>query len=140
MTFITESLISECQSRRTISLNKTINEAFLKTAAETQKYNMQFCITNPDTKKLLINNLIISICNFKKSSIIDKPIFYINSDDLNFDQLYLLKEVLNVMEIFNSEKSNNFFNKFMKYIKKNNLKYLKDIYFKQVSNKLALFK
>lgn len=101
---------------------------------------MQFCITNPDTKKLLINNLIISICNFKKSSIIDKPIFYINSDDLNFDQLYLLKEVLNVMEIFNSEKSNNFFNKFMKYIKKNKLKYLKDIYFKQVSNKLALFK
>ena len=107
---------------------------------ETQRYNIQFCITDPDTKKLLINNIIISVCNLKKSCKIDKPIFYIDETDLNFEELYILKEVFTVMEIFNSEKSNNFFNKFIKYIKKNGLRYLKDNYFKQVSNKLALFK
>ena len=101
---------------------------------------MQFCVTNPDTKKLLINNIIISVCNFKKSCKVNKPIFYINETELNHEQLYILKEVFTIMEVFNSEKSNNFFKNFTKYIKKNGLKYLKDNYFKQVSNKLALFK
>jgi 3-methyladenine DNA glycosylase AlkC len=101
---------------------------------------MPYCIANPDTKKLLINNIIISICNFKKCCKINKPVFFIDETKLDFQELYIIKEVFSVMEIFNSEKSNAFFRKFMKYVKKNDLKYLKDIYFKQVSNKLALFK
>ena len=84
-------------------------------------------------------NLIIDICEFKKS-ISKDSCFYINKDEFNNDYVLIFDEVFTKMELYKYEKSKNFFQKFRKYLKVNGLSYISDVYLKRVDNKLALFR
>lgn len=142
MTIITELLISECQSQRTIVLNNLIDKCFKKTSLEALNYNIFYDIKHKDFLKLLKNNLIKDICNLKRETTVVNPIFYINEEILTLDkeEFCVVVEVIQALELFKREKSKNFFKNFKKYLKKNDLVFLNNVYFKQVSNKLALFK
>jgi len=142
MTIITESLISECQSQRTISINSLICRSLKKTSIEALKYNLFYDTKNKDIVKLIKSNLIIDICSFKRETKIENPILYINEATLSLDEeeLHIVVDVINALELFKKEKSKNFFKNLLKYLKRNGLLYLQTEYFKQVTNKLALFK
>jgi hypothetical protein len=140
MTIITESLISECQSQRTLNLNSAINKAILNSRKKAIEYNIDYDLNNIDIKKIIINDIILELCNFKKECTIPTPLFFVDKKDYNIEQLDIICEVLKKMEIFKAEKSVNFFKSFLKYIKKYELTYLATVYFKQAANKLALFK
>lgn len=142
MTIITESLISECQNQRTILLNNLIDKSFKKTAIEALNYNIFYDIKHKDFVKLLKNNLIKDICSLKHETTIINPIFYIDEENLavNKEEFSVVIDVIQALELFKREKSKNFFKNFIKYLKKNDLVFLKNVYFKQVSNKHALFK
>lgn len=140
MTIITESLISECQSQRTINLNSSINKAIHNSRKKAIEYNIDYDLNNIDIKKIIINNIILEVCNLKKECKILTPLFFIDKKDYNNEQLDIICEVLKKMEVFKAEKSHNFFKSFLKYIKKYELTYLATVYFKQAPNKLALFR
>ena len=142
MTIITESLISECQSQRTISLNSLIDKSLKKTTEEALKYNLPYDLKNKDIIKLFKNNLILDICLLKNKTSIDNPIFYIDEETLHIDkeEFRVVIDVINALELFKKEKSLNFFKNFLKYLKKNGLTYLHSVYFMQVSNKHILFR
>jgi hypothetical protein len=140
MTIITESLISECQSQKTITLNNAIDRALYNSKKKAIEYNIDFDLTNKDIKKIIISNIIIEICNLKKECKLAKPLFFIDKNNYNIEQLNIVCDVLKKMELFKSEKSANFFKSFLRYIKKYELTYLLDVYFKQAVNKLALIK
>lgn len=139
MTIITESLISECQSQKTICLNDTLRNSYTKTIQYTTDIGITFNISNPDIKKILIHNLIIDICELKKST--DRGYcFYIDASEFNDDYNNVISDVFNKMELYKFEKSKNFYKTFRKYLKTNGFNYIVDVYLKQVTNKLALYK
>jgi hypothetical protein len=106
------------------------------------RYNIFYNTKNKDIVKLIKNNLIIDICKFKREINIENPVFYINEATLSLDkeELIIVIDVINALELFSKEKSRNFFKNLIKYLKRNGLLYLQNEYFKQVTNKLALFK
>lgn len=139
MTIITESLISECQSQKTICLNDTLRSAYTKTIQDTIKLGIPFDISNLDTKKILIHNLIIDICEFKKNTE-HGYYFYINSNEFNDEYNTIISDIFTRMELNRSERSKNFYKTFRKYLKTNGFNYIVDVYLKQATNKLALYK
>lgn len=139
MTIITESLISECQSQKTICLNDTLRNSYAKSIQDTIKLGIPFDIINSDVKKILIHNLIIDICELKKGS--DREYcFYVNKNEFNDDFNKIVDDIFIKMELYKSEKSKNFFKTFKKFLKMNGFNYINDVYLKQVTNKLALYK
>ena len=139
MTIITESLISECQSRSAICLNETLNIAYQKTLSQVLDLNLDFDITNKDIQKIIKHNLIIQLCELKKT-IPQKTYLFIKSEEYNENYIKIVEEITNKMELYKSEKSANFLRSFNNYLKKNGFKYISSVYLKQVSNKLALFR
>lgn len=139
MTIITESLISECQSRNAICLNETLNIAYQKTLSQVLDLNLDFDITNKDIQKIIKHNLIIQLCELKKT-IPQKTYLFIKSEEYNENYIKIVEEITNKMELYKSEKSANFLRSFNNYLKKNGFKYISSVYLKQVSNKLALFR
>jgi len=103
---------------------------------------MLYNITNKDVIKLFKNNLIKDICKLKHEIKVDNPVYYIDEKNLTVDkeELHIVIDVISALELFKKEKSKNFFKNFKKYLKKSDLTFLHDVYFKQVSNKLTLFK
>lgn len=139
MTIITESLISECQSRSAICLNETLNIAYQKTLSQVKDLNLDFDITNKDIQRIIKHNLIIQICELKKT-IPQKTYLFIKSEEYNENYLKIVEEITNKMELYKFEKSANFFRSFNNYLKRSGFKYISSVYLKQVSNKLALFR
>ncbi len=139
MTIITESLISECQSRSAICLNETLNIAYQKTLTQVIDLNINFDINNKDVQKITKHNIIIQLCEFKKT-IPQKTYLFIRREEYNENYLKIVDEIINKMELYKSEKSANFLRSFNNYLKKNGFKYISSVYLKQVSNKLALFR
>jgi len=139
MTIITESLISECQSRSAICLNETLNIAYQKTLSQVIDLNINFDISNKDVQKITKHNIIIQLCEFKKT-IPQKTYLFIRREEYNENYLKIVDEIINKMELYKSEKSANFLRSFNNYLKKNGFKYISSVYLKQVSNKLALFR
>jgi hypothetical protein len=139
MTIITESLISECQSQSAICLNEVLNSAYNKTTSQLIDLNLSFDANNKDVQKLLKHNLIIELCEFKKT-ILQYSHMFIKREEYTEEYLKVVDEIANKMELFRVEKSTNFVKNFIKYLKKNGFTYLSSVYLKQVSNKLALFR
>lgn len=139
MTIITESLISECQSRSAICLNETLNIAYQKTLSQVKDLNLDFDITNKDIQRIIKHNLIIQICELKKT-IPQKTYLFIKNEEYNENYLKIVEEITNKMELYKFEKSANFFRSFNNYLKRSGFKYISSVYLKQVSNKLALFR
>lgn len=139
MTITTESLISESQSQKVIYINSILTEAYKKTIKEVVNLNLHFSLLDNDIKKLLINNLILNICEFKKK-INHNSIISIKREEYDPIFLKIIDEVVIKMELNKKEKSNNFFKNFKKYLKINGLIYINNVYLKRVSNKLALFR
>lgn len=139
MTIITESLISECQSRSAICLNETLNIAYQKTLSQVKDLNLDFDITNKDIQRIIKHNLIIQICEFKKT-IPQKTYLFIKREEYSENYLKIVDEITNKMELYKSEKSANFLRSFNNYLKRSGFKYISSVYLKQVSNKLALFR
>ncbi len=139
MTIITESLISECQSRSAICLNETLNIAYQKTLSQVIDLNINFDISNKDVQKITKHNIIIQLCELKKT-IPQKTYLFIRREEYNENYLKIVDEIINKMELYKSEKSANFLRSFNNYLKKNGFKYISSVYLKQVTNKLALFK
>jgi len=139
MTIITESLISECQSRSAICLNETLNIAYQKTLSQVIDLNINFDISNKDVQKIIKHNIIIQLCEFKKT-IPQKTYLFIRREEYNENYLKIVDEIINKMELYKSEKSANFLRSFNNYLKKNGFKYISSVYLKQVTNKLALFR
>jgi len=139
MTIITESLISECQSRSAICLNETLNIAYQNTLSQVIDLNLDFDITNKDIQKIIKHNLIIQLCELKKT-IPQKTYLFIKREEYNENYLKIVDEITNKMELYKAEKSANFLRSFNNYLKKNGFKYISNVYLKQVSNKLALFR
>ena len=139
MTIITESLISECQSRSAICLNETLNIAYQKTLTQVIDLNINFDINNKDVQKITKHNIIIQLCEFKKT-IPQKTYLFIRREEYNENYLKIVDEIINKMELYKAEKSANFLRSFNNYLKKNGFKYISSVYLKQVTNKLALFR
>jgi hypothetical protein len=140
MTIITESLISEYPNQKVFHINDIINKAIIKTASSAVEYNIEFNIDNADIKKLLITNLVIEVCEFKKINNNVDIAFIFNEAEYEHKMLLFVKAIFCKMEIFKKEKSNSFFRSFLKFIKQNELTYLANTYLKQATNKLALVK
>lgn len=119
-----------------------IDKSLKKTTEEALNYNLSYNIKNKDIIKLFKNNLILDICNFKNKTSIDNPVFYIDEETLHIDkeEFRVVIDVISALELFKKEKSINFYKNFIKYLKKSELTYLYSVYFKQVSNKLTLFR
>lgn len=139
MTIITESLISECQSQSAICLNEVLNSAYNKTLSQLIDLNLTLDANNKDVQKLLKHNLIIELCEFKKT-IPQKTYLFIKREEYSENYLKIVDEITNKMELYKAEKSANFLRSFNNYLKKNGFKYISNVYLKQVSNKLALFR
>jgi hypothetical protein len=139
MTIITESLISECQSQRTTCLNSTLNKAYTKSLYDANQLGIDFNLKNKDIKKIIIHNTIIELCELKKTTRRD-TVFFIDRLKYSEDHLLIIDEIVSKMELYKQEKSNNFLSNFKKYLKKNGFNYIINVYLKQVTNKLALFK
>jgi hypothetical protein len=139
MTIITESLISECQSRNAICLNETLNIAYQETLSQVIDLNLDFDSANKDIQKIIKHNLIIQLCELKKT-IPQKTYLYIKREEYNENYLKIVDEITSKMELYKAEKSANFLRSFNNYLKKNGFKYISSVYLKQVSNKLALFR
>jgi hypothetical protein len=139
MTIITESLISEYQSQKSICLNDILRKSYAKSLSDAINLDVPFDVNNLDIKKLIKHNLIIDICEFKKLPSKDSY-FYISRDEFNEEFVVILDEVFSKMELYKYEKSKNFFQNFRKYLKLNGLSYILNVYLKQVGNKLALFR
>ena len=139
MTIITESLISECQSQSAICLNETLNIAYQETLSQVIDLNLDFDSANKDIQKIIKHNLIIQLCELKKT-IPQKTYLFIKREEYNENYLKIVDEITNKMELYKAEKSANFLRSFNNYLKKNGFKYISNVYLKQVSNKLALFR
>ena len=139
MTITTESLISECQSLSAICLNIVLDNVYKKSLSQTVDLNLEFNLNNKDVKNIIKHNLIFELCEFKKSLSINSQLF-IDRDEYSSNYLKIIDDIVNRMELYRSEKSPNFIKNFTKYLKKNGFTYLSDVYLKQVSNKLALFR
>ena len=139
MTITTESLISECQGLSAICLNKVLDIVYRKSVYQVTDLNFKFDLTNRDVQKIVKNNLIIEICELKKLIPLNSQ-FFIKREEYNDDYLQIIDEILVKMELYRKEKSVNFVRNFIKYLKKNGFTHLSDVYLKQVSNKLALFR
>lgn len=139
MTITTESLISECQNQNAICLNKVLNSAYRKTTTQLIDLNLELDINHKDVQKLLKNNLIIELCEFKKT-ISQYSQLFIKREEYDENYLKIIDEISNKMELSKPEKSTNFIRNFNRYLKKNGFTYLSSVYLKQVSNKLALFR
>jgi hypothetical protein len=140
MTIITELLISECQGRNVHCVNSIINTAINKSVKESFLYNLSVDLENEDYKKLIINYIIIEICEFKKRCKQGELCFFIKNEEYSEPLYGIIVNVLKAMELFKPEKSKNFLYKFLRYVRKNNLTFIKDVYLKQSINKLALIR
>jgi hypothetical protein len=139
MTIITESLISECQSRRTICIDEVLKTALLKATEEIYILGIPLDFTIKDVKKITIHNIIIGLCEFKRK-IPKESLLIFNKSEFSSQITVIIDEVIDKMELTRQEKTTNFFRNFKKYLKKNGYDYLVDVYLKQASNKLALFR
>lgn len=139
MTIITESLISEFPDQKIICLNDIIKESYNKSLNSANSLGLTFDINNADIQKLLKHNLIIDICEFKKK-FKTRVYFFIDKTNFDFHYLKVVEEVFQKMELYSNEKSKNFLKKFKKYLKTNGFNFIVDVYLKQATNKLALFR
>lgn len=139
MIITTESLISECQKQKAKCLNKTLNDILKKSLNYTNTLNIPFDLTNCDIRRIIVHNSIIEFCELNKKHITD-IVFYIKKEEFNEEYIRIIDEVIDKMELNKSEKSKHFIRKFNKYLKKNGFTYLSDVYLKQATNKLALFR
>ncbi len=101
--------------------------------------NINFDISNKDVQKITKHNIIIQLCELKKT-IPQKTYLFIRREEYNENYLKIVDEIINKMELYKSEKSANFLRSFNNYLKKNGFKYISSVYLKQVTNKLALFR
>lgn len=139
MTIITESLISECQSLSAICLNKVLDIVYRRSISQVVDLNLPFDLGSKDIQKIIKHNLVIELCEFKKS-IPQHSQMFIKRDEYSSDYLQLIDDIVNRMELYKPEKSANLIRDFTKYLRKNGFTYLSNVYLKQVSNKLALFR
>jgi hypothetical protein len=139
MTIITESLISECQSQKSICLNNILHKSYQRSYEYVNNLGIEFNINNLDIKKIIKHNVIIDICEFKKHLTRDSCL-YIIKDEFNKEYNDIVEEIVLKMELYKIEKSKNFYKSLRKYLNLNGLLYISNVYLKQVSNKLALFR
>lgn len=139
MTFTTELSILEYQSPKSFLLNEALTRAYDNTITAANDLNLVFCLTDVNIKRLLIHNIIIEICEFKKKLPTD-AIITINRGPYDPVFLSIVDEIIDKIELNKRDKSVNFLKTFKKYLRKNGLHYLYSTYLKQVNNKLALFR
>jgi hypothetical protein len=67
-------------------------------------------------------------------------IFFVNKKEFNKDIIKIIDLIIVKMELDRGERSSNLLKNLKNYFKKNGYDYLVNVYLKQASNKLALFR
>lgn len=103
------------------------------------KLQIPYNIESKDVQKIITHHIIIELCELKKTS--SKNFYYVfKKEEFNDTIIQIVNLIIEKMELNKEEKSLNFLKKFKKYLKNNGYNYIADVYLKQSTNKLALFR
>ncbi len=134
-----ESLISEFQSRKALCLNDVLKTGIERSTKEIIRLGIPFDTSQKDVQKILIHYIFIELCEYKKK-MPTGSIFFVNKKEFNKDIIKIIDLIIVKMELDRGERSSNLLKNLKNYFKKNGYDYLVNVYLKQASNKLALFR